>query len=630
MSTKTTFKRIALVAVAALGLGVLSVAPSSAALNSDTLTLSSATAAQSLTETRTATSAVATLSFLPTASDDSISVTASLVSGPAGNTALPVISLKETASASIDGLSVGATPRVGYAVSANTPVVVNAVAPSVVTTAKFFVFLAVGNPSSNNANNVTAPTKAGTYVVKLTPTAKGAGVLAGATAQTLTITVAAAKGPDATSTSYIVAGTGASAGADSLTVTGVKTAGTTVATIYTTQNTAAAATSAPESVTAVITGSGTLATSGTGQAGRALTAKHDDNILVKADGTSGVGTITLTGATSGLVYKTVSVTFFDSKPVTATATVKKAYPAAGKTTTSAVFVTVKDSLGNVVNDATVDLLPATTGTGETTTACAYSATYSANVCSVTGTSSLKFGPVVYKARVTGADTDETEISSAVFTLTFADVVATKVAITAPATGSVGDKVTVTLTATEKNGYPVADSTYEGTSANGTVNGIFWNTTTVPVYSSSSFAPFNSGETITTLSGIATKDLYLPAVSGTVTGAWTLAGTAGSGVTTGAIDKTISGSALSMSIAVANPGVDAATDAANEATDAANAATDAALAAADAADAATAAAQDATDAVAALSASVSKLISSLRAQITSLTNLVIKIQKKVRA
>jgi hypothetical protein len=627
MSTKTTFKRIALVAVAALGLGVLSVAPSTAALNQDTLTLSAATATQSLSETKTATSVVATLSFLPSAQDDSIAVTASLVSGPAGNTALPLLALKETASASIDTVTAGSLVLrpVNYVVASNTAVKVNARAASTVTTAKFHVYLGVGNDGS-----ATAPLLAGTYVVKLTPTAQGAGVLAGATAQTLTITVAAAKGPDATSTSYIVAGTGASAGADSLTVTGVKTAGTTVATIYTTQNTAAAATSAPESVTAVITGSGTLATSGTNQAGRALTAKHDDNILVKADGTSGVGTITLTGATSGLVYKTVSVTFFDSKPVTATATVKKAYPAAGKTTTSAVFVTVKDSLGNVVNDATVDLLPATTGTGETTTACAYSATYSANVCSVTGTSSLKFGPVVYKARVTGADTDETEISSAVFTLTFADVVATKVAITAPATGSVGDKVTVTLTATEKNGYPVADSTYEGTSANGTVNGIFWNTTTVPVYSSSSFAPFNSGETITTLSGIATKDLYLPAVSGTVTGAWTLAGTAGSGVTTGAIDKTISGSALSMSIAVANPGVDAATDAANEATDAANAATDAALAAADAADAATAAAQDATDAVAALSASVSKLISSLRAQITSLTNLVIKIQKKVRA
>jgi hypothetical protein len=75
---------------------------------------------------------------------------------------------------------------------------------------------------------------------------------------------------------------------------------------------------------------------------------------------------------------------------------------------------------------------------------------------------------------------------------------------------------------------------------------------------------------------------------------------------------------------------AAVDAAAEATDAANAATDAANAAAEAADAATAAAQDAADAVAALSTQVSEMVSALKKQITALTNLVIKIQKKVRA
>ena len=75
---------------------------------------------------------------------------------------------------------------------------------------------------------------------------------------------------------------------------------------------------------------------------------------------------------------------------------------------------------------------------------------------------------------------------------------------------------------------------------------------------------------------------------------------------------------------------AAADAAAEATDAANAATDAANAAAEAADAATAAAQDAADAVAALSTAVSEMVSALKKQITALTNLVIKIQKKVRA
>jgi hypothetical protein len=82
--------------------------------------------------------------------------------------------------------------------------------------------------------------------------------------------------------------------------------------------------------------------------------------------------------------------------------------------------------------------------------------------------------------------------------------------------------------------------------------------------------------------------------------------------------------------VAAANASAAADAAAEATDAANAATDAANAAAEAADAATAAAQDAADAVAALSTQVSEMVNALKKQITALTNLVIKIQKKVKA
>ena len=84
------------------------------------------------------------------------------------------------------------------------------------------------------------------------------------------------------------------------------------------------------------------------------------------------------------------------------------------------------------------------------------------------------------------------------------------------------------------------------------------------------------------------------------------------------------------VASASDVAQTATDAAAEATDAANAATDAANAAAEAADAATAAAQDAADAVAALSAQMATLIAGLKAQMTALTNLVIKIQKKVKA
>jgi len=93
---------------------------------------------------------------------------------------------------------------------------------------------------------------------------------------------------------------------------------------------------------------------------------------------------------------------------------------------------------------------------------------------------------------------------------------------------------------------------------------------------------------------------------------------------------VSAVTVSVSNNAAADNAQAATDAAAEATDAANAATDAANAAAEAADAATAAAQDAADAVAALSTQVSEMIDALKKQITALTNLVIKIQKKVKA
>ena len=118
--------------------------------------------------------------------------------------------------------------------------------------------------------------------------------------------------------------------------------------------------------------------------------------------------------------------------------------------------------------------------------------------------------------------------------------------------------------------------------------------------------------------------YTATTAGTATTAE--AGVGASFAPTGVGSVTVTGVADTAVLDTAQ----AATDAAAEATDAANAATDAANAAAEAADAATAAAQDAADAVAALSAQVASLISGLKAQLTALTNLVIKIQKKVKA
>jgi hypothetical protein len=144
-------------------------------------------------------------------------------------------------------------------------------------------------------------------------------------------------------------------------------------------------------------------------------------------------------------------------------------------------------------------------------------------------------------------------------------------------------------------------------------------------------------------GIALSSTQTTTADGTVVAAWIGSGTitavisGGQSADAAALIGTTAAAGFPVGVGTASLAVDGgvsssdlASDAAAEATDAANAATDAANAAAEAADAATAAAQDAADAVAALSAQVATLISGLKSQLTALTNLVIKIQKKVKA
>jgi len=638
MSTKTTFKRIALVTVAALGFGVMSVVPSNAAINADTLTLSAATAAQTTAETATSTSAVVTVSFLG-GTLDSMSVTASLVSAPAGNTALPALSLVETASAHIDTDNAAALRPYGWTVAANTAAKVAAGDSTKVTTAKFRVFIA-GNVTGYNATGAaaaTAPSVAGTYVVKLTPTAGTGLALAASTAQTLTITVTKAASQSevagATSTVILSAGettttTNGVADVDDV-VTGSQSivAGVPIGTINVTQySTGTTATAGDgESITATITGAGLLG-AGTQSAGsstavatgRTILAKKGEVIGIFGDGTSGKGTITVT-TSAGILLATKTVMFYDNTPKTVVATVKKAYPAAGLTTTKTLSVVVNDAAGNFVGNATVTAYPtdtATTVASQTAQTCSLNATASGYDCSVVGGSATKFGVVAYTVKAVGADAAATVVKGSA-SVTFADIVATSVTITGDATGGPGASVTYTFTAKEKNGYPIADRSYNN-SASVTLSGTSYFFETV-VASGFSTAPFALTDTITTVSGVATSKGVLP-VAGTAKATWSLKGDGTAAA--GAVAKAISFTDVVASTTVVNVDSEAATAAAEEATAAANDATDAALSAAEAAEAATAMAQEAVDAVAELSSQVTALISALRAQITSLTNLVI--------
>jgi trimeric autotransporter adhesin len=618
----TTIKRVALVAVAALGLGVLSVAPSNAANQGDQLVLSSATGTQETTDTATAGSATATLSFLASAAGDSMSVTASLTSFPAGNTALPVFDLVETTTGTVAASSIaGAGVNTG-ALSGLVQYVSAGVAGSI--SAKYKVYM-------------NAPTVAGTYVVKLTPAVVAGGGSLNATAQTLTITVtakAAISTVAASATSILNAGETTSATAD-MTVTGDRTASTSAAaaTISVALKNAAGSAVTAESYTATIAGPGIL---GAGvqdanggditAAGRALTVRNGDVVRVFPDGTSGVATITI-GSAAGVILATETVTFFGAV-ASIVATVKK--PVLGGTTAVAgvLDIVVKDAAGVVVSNLGANSVRLVSSDA-TKIAGAYTA-----VTPVWSATTQSYAvPVTPVAAGTANITVTTKASATATTGVDAAAVSVRVGGAAAQLDGVlvstdkltyapGELVTLTVTPTDAAGLVLSDETYTVFTSAGIVASHSVTSPTAGFSLAQAGAQDGGVAGTGTVTGVATYKFYAPNIEGDMTLSWTRStsfATAANDSLTGKI-----------TLAISSPGTAAATDAANEATDAANAATDAALAAAEAADAATTAAQEASDAVAALSASVTKLIAGLQSQIKSLAAVVAKIAKKVRA
>ena len=602
MSITTNFKRIALVAVASLGLGVLSSVPAQATINADTVTLSSATAAQTTSETYTASSAVATVSFFG-AIQDSMSITAELISTTAtGNTSLPALRLIETSSAVIDSIVDAAitTPggrSAGYGVAANTAVSVTAASSSVTTTAKFAVYLA-GTAAEPTAGTSTAPAQTGTYVVRIKPLAIGKTVLVGSTSQTLTITVTAAPTQSTTLSAtntkiWMQSGdTDAKLAAQDSTIVGLSTANGlaagNVANIWiNARNASNVAFAKLESVTATITGAGTLGANPTVgsaiAAGRSLIINPlTDYIAVFPDGNSGVGTITFTGSTSGVALGTKTVTFSGvtlkkfAAPTIA-ATDSTVINATGANTTT-VSVLAQDDAGNLVSG----LAPGTASTSDffafssdTTVATVAYSTYSATTgyaFTVTGvavgTATITFG----NASTLAASTIKSTASAAirVGSGTPSDV---KVTLD-KATYAPGEKMTLTVA--------ILDSTAKNVTGNVSYANIFTSAgITANMTLASGTLPITSPiADYSNTTNTKTYTLYAPVTGGTLTFSYT-GGTA---------LATANQVARTVSATIADSG-------------AANAAA---------------------------IASLQTAVASLRTLLVTLTNLVLKIQKKVKA
>jgi hypothetical protein len=605
MSTKTTFKRIALVTVAAMGFGLLSVAPSTATTQQDTLTLGSATttfAAGSASATNTITQA-----FLGVNSD-TMSVTMSLTSAPATNTVMPELNIDR-------GSLLGQAER---------------------STDKLTGWLHdTGSVSQYHKSSATwdvtfVPVVPGTYVVTFTAynmtssTARDTTRAAGAAAVTWTVTVPSGTLADATSTlGYRAATVTSGSTAAASVAAGSSTA--LVASVQVTPLIAGLATTGSTSITATLTGPGTLGAGAdpvTGGSGNLKTVTFNPStvdanngaaggwVRLYGDGTTGSSSIAI--SINGTAVGTATATFTGAA-ATVTATLAKPVIAAGSTaTTGVITIVVKDANGNGVSGATMYAVSSGSSIVSTsvTTGSAGAASISL-VGKVAGTNTVTIQNVAAGSTAT--------VSAAAVSVRVGSATESSVTMTLDkATYAPGDQATITVTIKDAAGNAVVDGTYAAFAADVTSTRAM-SAGTLPT------ASIAVGSTV----GVKTYLVNVPNSEG----AFTISALPGAGMLGAGSAVAISATATvtpSAASVTANEVAQAAADAAAEATDAANAATDAANAAAEAADAATAAAQDAADAVAALSTQVATLISGLKAQLTALTNLVIKIQKKVKA
>jgi hypothetical protein len=616
MSTKTTIKRIALVAVAALGFGVMSVVPSSAVESGDTYTLSASETTVSLGSAASVT--LTTAGYFGDAGD-TLTVTAALKTFPSTATATQIASAISTIVFSdIDT----ATAYTGGSAGGSS-------ALNATTTSQVGVAGTAPKLVSTRSKLSVTPTALGTYTYTLTPSGG-----TNTTALTWTVIVTARPALTAAATTALATyayyeniasrGTWASwsTTTDALTFSAYATPSDapamSVRVIQGNGNTTFPLIAADAvALTATVTsGPGLVAISGEGSGYSAnLGAKGiyaisttgqisalglTQYVYVYSTGAPGLVTVEIKAGST--VVGTKKINFFGN-PATITATAAKAVIGAASTAAT-VTGKVTDASGNAVPDLTVYAVSGTTAAiSNSYTSCGATDATGAVSCSLTGVAA---GTSAITLTTNSAATVTTGISSAAVSVRVSDGVATKVDY-AFAADSYAPGAAATITATVSNAAGVMPAgTYTVLTAGVTGN-----------------YALTGGPALTVTTTDATGVVkYTVTVPTGISGDLTLTGTAATGVTATFGKTTV--------VNTAQDTAQAAVDAAAEAIDAANAATDAANAAAEAADAATAAAQDAADAVAALSVSVAAMIDSLKKQITALTNLVIKIQKKVKA
>ena len=661
MSTKTFFKRIAITAIAALGFGMLSVAPSSATVTSHTLTIDAAADSITLGESATAT---LTHNFVNLGSaQDSVVLRAIVTSSNAASAGTIYLSVTDSFTSTANDASGGNSPDYNFGgVGGDGSNAGTVFKSTTYGAARESVTISDATANRNNGTTLQLklynPTLAGTYVVSVyTQTSDSGAALVSATPSvTWTVTVTEpTRTAAASSTATLRQGSpgttapfsGTAEGTDSQTIMDAVSSALDVTpefSLYTIQKSAISTNTAQESYTVTVTGQAYITQSGatarpTAATGvKYLMVKHDNSETVASEveiwstGTAGTATITVTTA-SGLVLATKTVTFSDDVSALALSTTayqNKIIRAGGFASGTAFTVTTKDANGNAVRDASLTVVSSnvaaiTGGACTDASSGVVDGTYTCVLNSAVGSTSGMSATITVRMpdpAVTTATDAAGPYLSLTYDVTLGGSVSTEVITLDKTSYDPSGYMVVTVTAKDASGNPVWDG---ATAPTLTSNKALGGTITMTTYR----AGVAVSATRSATTGLVTNDKNLGAPASS--GSFMISGISGN----------TAGSAISVTGTVGDDGAtaaaNAASDAAAEAIDAANAATDAANLAAEAADAATVAAEEARDAadaataaVEALATEVATLMAALKAQITTLANTVAKIAKKVKA
>jgi len=411
---------------------------------------------------------------------------------------------------------------------------------------------------------------------------------------TITVTAPSATASAATSTAYISAGTTWSGtnSADSTSISAAATASTTPVAIIRVdlKNASGVQTYANESITASTNigtlGGGTGATGG-GSVGRTvifnMTAGSSYYIAVYPDGTAGTATINV--STPSVTFSAKTVSFYATAVSSITATQRLNTLNVGSTgNSSAISAVVKDSAGNTSNGTVYAYSSNLSVVSDSGTACAFDETNGRQQCTLTGVAAGT-ATITLKSTSVGSIAS-TVVSSAAISVTVNNLPIAKVTLATDKTSyAPGEKGYILVGAVDANGKSVGSGTKTALLATGGVSssaqlGSSTDTLTGvdPALASSEAPSFVS------TTPVKVYTFYAPTQGGEVT--LTATGGAGAGV----------GAAVAVTTKFT------VTD---------NAAT-------------------ALAAVTALASQVSAFITKINAQITTLTDLVMKIQKKVKA